>query len=296
MFGQKVFLHNGCLLFHAITVCASLISPLVRGRVVIGAPLLQIGNYQILEMMANQIYDFFAKNFMIRSMQKKFQPALWATFFTLLLFTVLVGLGTWQLKRLEWKTTLLAQISNQMQKPPVPLPETITNPAAWEYRRVTLAGHFLYNHEFLIKPRVLNGVNGYHMLVPFQRASGGVVIVNRGWISDEWMSRAVRPQGTVQVEGIVQLAHPTYFTPPNNPQKNDWYWADIKAMADAAKVKDPLPVIVNIAKKEPGIYPVGGRVEVNITNNHAQYALFWFTMALILQIIFFIRYWKPRTA
>jgi surfeit locus 1 family protein len=217
-------------------------------------------------------------------------------FLSLLIFTVLVGLGTWQVKRLAWKTALLTQMATQMQRTAVPLPETLDAPAAWEYRRVTLAGHFLYDHEFLIKPRTLDGVNGYHMLVPFQRLSGGVVMVNRGWISDALMPKASRPQGIQQIEGIVQLAHPGTFTPPNAPEKNDWYWSDIKAMAAAAQLKNVAPVIVNIAVREPGVYPAGGKVEINLRNDHLQYAIFWYTMALVLAVIFFIRYWKPVPA
>jgi len=225
---------------------------------------------------------------------RRFQPTFAAAFCSLLALTVLVGLGTWQMKRLEWKNALLAHIQVQMQKPPVPMPENIDK--SWEYRRVTLAGHFLYDHEFLIKPRTLDGVNGYHMLVPFQRVSGGTVMVNRGWISDDLMPKAFRPHGTIQLEGIVQQPHKTYFTPPNNPAKNDWYWPEIDAMAVSAKLQNVAPVLVAIARREPGVYPAGGKVEVNIRNDHQQYAIFWYILAVISQIIFFIRYWQPPSA
>lgn len=226
-------------------------------------------------------------------MKRKFQPTLGAIAFSLCILTVLMGLGTWHLKRLEWKTALLAQIESQMEKPPLPMPEKIDHPEQWEFRRVTLAGHFLYDDEFLVKPRTLDGVNGYHMIVPFQRASGGIVMVNRGWISDALMTEAHRPKGTLQLEGIIQQPHPSYFTPPNDPVKNDWYWADVQAMAVAAKLQTPAPVLVTMATKTPGVYPVGGKVEVNLRNNHKEYAIFWFIMALMSQIIFFISYRQP---
>lgn len=233
-------------------------------------------------------------------MERKFQMALAEKVFTLAMFAVLIGLGTWQVKRLQWKTALLAQIESQMQKPPVPLPETIENTAEWEYRRVTMVGHFIFEREFLVKPRTLDGVNGYHMVVPFNRLSGGIVMVNRGWISDALMSEAARPQGMQQIEGIVQKAHPTAFTPKNNPARNDWYWADVGAMAVAAKLPSPAPVIVAIATKERGVYPVGGKVQVNVRNDHLQYAIFWYTMAAVLLImslmrhfdISLIRFWR----
>ncbi len=229
-------------------------------------------------------------------MQGRFQPTRGATVASLLMFMVLIGLGAWQLQRLEWKTRLLAGIEAQMSRPPVPMPENMPDPKAWEYRRVTLAGTFLYNHEFLIKPRTLDGENGYHMYVPFRRASGGVVMVNRGWISDALMPKASRPQGLQQIEGIVQLPRHGTFTPPNAPAKNDWYWPELPAMAQAAKFDDLAPVIVTIAKRAPGVFPAGGKVGVNIRNDHEQYAIFWFTMALILQVIFIASSWKRKGA
>ncbi len=229
-------------------------------------------------------------------MSRKFQPTAAALLFSLLAFVLMMGLGVWQMKRLEWKTALLAGITTQMQKPPVPLPEKMDNPAAWEYRRVTMAGRFFHDHAFLVKPRTLDGVSGYHMLVPFQRLSGGVVMVNRGWITDALMSEADRPPGVVQIEGIVQLPHPTSFTPTNNPEKNDWYWPDAEAMAAAAKLKLATPAIVTIASKTLGVYPVGGKVTVNIRNDHRQYAIFWFVMAFLSQGVFFLSHWKRTTA
>jgi surfeit locus 1 family protein len=221
-------------------------------------------------------------------METKAPPSLAEKICTLVMFLTLIGLGTWQVQRLTWKTALLAQIQSQMQKPPVLMDEKI-DAAEWEWRRVLLAGHFLYDHEFLVKPRTLDGVNGYHMLVPFLRASGGIVMVDRGWISDELMPKANRPQGTIQLEGIAQQPHPGYFTPKNNPQKNDWYWPDVNAMAAAANLPPPAPVIVAIAARTPGVYPAGGKVQVNVRNDHLQYAIFWYTMAVILLGIFFVR-------
>ncbi len=187
------------------------------------------------------------------------------------------------MNRLAWKTALIDHITAQMAAKPVPLPEKIDHPEQWEFRRVSMAGKFLYRHEFLIKPRTLDGVNGYHMVVPFKRASGGIVFVNRGWISDDLMKKAVRPDGMVTVEGIVQVPHKSTFTPENDLLKNDWYWPDLNAMADASHFEeDVAPVIVNVAAKKEGLYPMGGQMRLDIPNDHKQYAIFWYVMALVL--------------
>lgn len=227
-------------------------------------------------------------------MSKNFQPPLSAVLLSLLVLVILVCLGAWQMQRLNWKTDLLARIQAQMLQPAALMPEEIDDASAWEYRRATVAGKFLYDHEFLVKPRTYDGKNGYHMLVPLMRASGGVVFVNRGWVSDASMSKVLRPNGFVQIEGIVQVPHATSYTPVNKPEINDWYWADLHAMSEKAALANVLPVVIHVAKKEPGVYPIADTVEVAIRNDHLQYAIFWFVMALVSQVIFIMRFWKKN--
>ncbi len=237
-------------------------------------------------LLAQKIYD--------REMKRRFKPPLAPTLVTLLMLTVMIGLGTWQLQRLAWKTQKLAQIESRMRMPAVPMPDTLDKPDDWEYRRVTLAGHFIHGHEFLVKPRTLDGVNGSHMLVPFERASGSIVMVNRGWISEALLPKASRPAGLIQIEGTVQKPRVSYFTPSNNPEKGLWYWADLPVMAATAKLAMSSPVLVQIVGRVQDVYPVGSAPDVNIRNNHKQYAIFWYTMALVLLFIFFIRYWNTN--
>jgi surfeit locus 1 family protein len=215
-------------------------------------------------------------------MPRTFQPRTGPSIIASCMLAVLLGLGVWQLERLAWKTDLLKSIHDRMAQKPVPLPEKIADPAAWEYRRVKMAGQYVSDREFLIQPRTLDGKAGYHMYVPFRRVSGGIVFVNRGWISDDLLGKAIRPRGMVAVEGIVQLPHKSAFTPDNNPEKGEWYWPDVEAMAAAAHVKNPAPVIVTVAARRPGVYPAGGQVRLDIPNDHKQYAIFWFTMAFVL--------------
>jgi surfeit locus 1 family protein len=128
-------------------------------------------------------------------------------------------------------------------------------------------------------------------VVPFVRASGGTVLVDRGWISDELMNKASRPDnGVMQVEGILRESEkPSRFTPENDPGKKDWFWIDTKGMAEAAGLEDVAPMVLYVADRKPGVYPAGGRVrEVDIPNDHKQYATFWFGMAFVLLIVWFL--------
>ena len=225
---------------------------------------------------------------------RKFHPTLLSSIITFALFAVMISLGVWQVHRLHWKEGLVAQIQDNMARKPVPMPEKIDNPADWQFRRVTLAGTFDYTHEMLVKPRTLDGQPGYDMVVPFVRASGGTVLVDRGWISDALMSKASRPDGAmIQVEGVLRAPEkPSAFTPDNNAAKHDWFWTDVNAMADANDLQDVAPMVLYVSAKTPGIYPMGGRVQgvqaEIMPRDHLQYAIFWFTMGFVLLGVWFL--------
>lgn len=224
---------------------------------------------------------------------RKFQPKPVPAAITALMVAVLLALGFWQLERMEWKEELLARIDSQMAAKPQPLPEAIEKPEEWEFRRVSVAGQYLYDREFLVGPRTLDGKNGFHMVVPFRRASGGVVLVNRGWITEELRKKADRPEGLVLVEGFLQVPKHNRFTPDNVPDKKQWYWIDTKAMAEAAKIDSVAGAIIVTPESPKGVYPAGGALNLDIPNDHRKYAYFWFSMALAAIVIFVLSGLQP---
>lgn len=97
-------------------------------------------------------------------------------------------LGTWQVRRLEWKTKLIASCESRLAYKPVPLPKSFTPEMCenWEYRRVILKGRFLHDEEMFVGPRVRNGQKGYILFTPFIRKdTGQKVLIERGWVSEE---------------------------------------------------------------------------------------------------------------
>ncbi|WP_293325031.1 SURF1 family cytochrome oxidase biogenesis protein, partial [Parvibaculum sp.] len=80
-----------------------------------------------------------------------FRPLLWPTVLTLVMLPILLGLGTWQVQRLHWKTDLIARMEARMAETPRPLPPR----KDWasldldnlEYRPFTVTGHFLNDRE-----------------------------------------------------------------------------------------------------------------------------------------------------
>ena len=92
------------------------------------------------------------------------------------------------------------------------------------------------------------------------------------------------------VEGIVRLQKPPgYFTPENEPAKNAWYFVDIGGMAKVAGMPLRSGYYIVASKLDlPGGLPKGGQWRLDIRNDHLQYALTWYSLALALLVIYIL--------
>lgn len=107
----------------------------------------------------------------------------------------------------------------------------------FSFRKVKLKGHWDAEHAMLLGPRVWDGTIGYHLVVPLIRSDGSTVLVDRGFVSKELADRAKSHIETNEVEilGMLRTSHVrNNFTPDNHPEKGEWYWADVPAMAEYA--------------------------------------------------------------
>jgi surfeit locus 1 family protein len=226
---------------------------------------------------------------------------------SLVALAVLLGLGTWQLQRRAWKDALIQQIEARAYGPPGEiLPESAWS--GWraeedEFRKVRLTGTILHQHEAPVHglaPAERGApVQGVYLFTPLQLASGGLVFVNRGFVPLELRDPATRPQsqptGEVTVTGIVRAGEErNWFTPNDDPAKNRWFARDPQAMAQARSLERVAPFYVEAdATPNPGGWPRGGQTRLNLPNNHLQYALTWYGIALTLIGVFAAFAW-PR--
>ena len=221
--------------------------------------------------------------------------------FTLIGIAILCGLGTWQLERKAWKEGLLAAIAERASSPPGDFPPQ----NAWaslsresdEYRHVRLAGRFRNDKEAhlqsnLVSERKDDGALGYDILTPLQMADGALVIVNRGFVPLDKKDASTRPEGQIEGEatitGLIRFPQPhPWFVPADDPAKNVWFSRDPAPIAKAYGLERVAPVIVDAdaADGKPGL-PLGGQTRIRLANDHLQYALTWFALALVLAGVF----------
>lgn len=234
----------------------------------------------------------------------RFRLSLWPTLFAIPAMAAMVGLGVWQLHRLEAKSVLLERIEAGLAAEPVRLPADIADPEDWDYRRAVVTGLLLHDRELFLASRSHRGRVGLHVVTPLRRtdagAAGPVVLVNRGWVPTERRDRASRtdglPEQPVTVSGILRRpAERGWMVPDNEPDANLWFWADLPAMAAAAGIAPAAPVILEAdGDAAGGALPIGGQTRLDIPNNHLQYAITWFAFAVILMVIY-VLYHRGRT-
>lgn len=239
-----------------------------------------------------------------------FRPTFWPTVIALPMLAVLVGLGIWQVERLQWKESLIRELTLRGSGPAIPLPTDDSIPVAdLMYRPVTVAGRYMDEAEMHLLNRVRKGVPGMHLVTPLERSDGGpTILVDRGWVPLDWSGTPAGGPADVTVTGIVRTPpEPSVFIPDNRPEKNEWYYLDPVAMAQnagvlpfsdyyvyaTAEAPAKLPTADGSAASEPD-YPVPNEWKVDLPNNHLSYAITWFALAGILAAIYLIYHSNQR--
>ncbi|MEO8714781.1 MAG: SURF1 family protein [Acetobacteraceae bacterium] len=202
---------------------------------------------------------------------------------------VLLGLGTWQVRRLAWKEAILAQIGAAESMAPVPLP---ANPSPFQKVRVT--GRFLPGADALygveVRDTPTGSVMGGQLLAPFA-ADGRVMLVDRGWVPTTATMTApvvASPGGEVTLVGYARPAeHPRLLLGASDDIAGRLFFTlDPERIATALGLKRVAPFTFVILGPAPADGPIPAEHLPRPVNNHLSYALTWYGLAAALAVIF----------
>lgn len=208
---------------------------------------------------------------------------------------VLIALGTWQLFRLGEKQALLAEISERSKAPPMSLNEVLMRRgegADIEFDAIKVRGVFDHASE-RHKLASFEGSPGWQIITPFRSDEGVVVLVDRGVVPADLKDAAKRNESPAPVElSAVVRAHSHergFFDPDNDADGNLWYWWDVPAMLSSVAIASDMKVAPFILQELPGgdpnRFPRPAGPEIQLRNNHLQYAITWFSFAATLLVI-----------
>lgn len=235
---------------------------------------------------------------MINSILIKILP----TLCLVLVFSLLLCLGFWQLNRAAYKTTLLQQWQQRQQQPPIAWSQQGDHTTVAEGTRLQVQGSVFSQQSLLLDNRVHQGQVGVDVISPLQLADGSLLLVNRGWIPWPWPRDAL--------PALANITEPVNWTvtvktvpKPFVLQADQYQPAHFPMLIQALPTQWPplwtqpvQPIYVRLQPDQPHGFV---RDWVNNTISparHQAYAIQWFALAGCAVLIFIRaqRHFKQR--
>jgi cytochrome oxidase assembly protein ShyY1 len=219
---------------------------------------------------------------------------------TLAGLALFIGLGTWQLNRKAWKEALIDTLSYQLSASPIDLPP----PGKWhswtadnsEFTRVRFRAEFAGAPDALVfssGSQIRDDAKGlgYFVFSPAKLPNGQQVVVNRGFVPSKSYPAA---SGVQEIVGVIRFPEsPSWFVADHDAAGEVWTVRDPRAMA---KFKGWGPVAPFYIEQEspvpPGGLPHPAPLRVQLRNEHLQYAITWYGLAVVVVVMFVI--WLTR--
>lgn len=223
----------------------------------------------------------------------------------LVMVSVLVSLGVWQLRRKDEKHALIAALTERLAKVPVALPSA----AAWptlssardEFSRVKFSATFearpdamVYSSGSAVRDDVTGP--GTWAFMPARLADGRSVVINAGFVQNTMQDRAQQDRAVtqlvtgapVELTGYLRFPEePGTFTPKEDSGKRLWFVRNHQSMAQVLGWGEVAPFYVDLESPQPASgTPKPGPLHVQLKDNHLQYAITWFGLALVVAAAF----------
>jgi surfeit locus 1 family protein len=215
------------------------------------------------------------------------------TIFALLLGLVgtgtLVGLGVWQLQRLEWKEGIIAGASAMIAADPIPLP-AVPDPSQDRYRAVSVSGSFT-GEEAHVLTSTREAGPGFLVIAAYTTQDGRRILIDRGFVPETGKA-TLRPPRPQAVTGNLNWPDDvTSSTPGYDADRKIWYGRDVTGISTLLGTE---PVLV-IARSDTGDgispRPV---TTAGFRNDHWQYAVTWFSLAVAWAGMTVFLLWRIR--
>jgi surfeit locus 1 family protein len=228
--------------------------------------------------------------------------------FTVLILALLLGLGVWQLQRRVQKHALIAALTERLAASPDALPPveqwSALTSAGDEFRRVSFSATYapapdamVYSSGSAVRTDISGP--GTWAFMPARLSGGETVVVNAGFVQNTMQDRALEDRA---VTGLITGAPMTLtgylrfpesagiLTPQENLANRLWFTRDHIAMAqkigwDQAGRIAPFYIDLESPVPSNGI-PKPGPLEVQLRDDHLQYAITWFGLAGAVMIAF----------
>ena len=209
-------------------------------------------------------------------MKHKFLFSVFIIFFIL----VFIGLGTWQIIRLNWKNNLILEIENSLKNPPVELAQSNKE----NFLKIKTSGSIDFDKQIYLYNLNESGTPGFEVINPITIRDENFLI-NRGWIPFEKKgTQEINVFDQKNIIGTLKLqGRKNIFKPDNDLDENYWFSLnreDILKFTGKNFSKYIIYLDGNYQLPRPK------KITANISNNHQKYAITWFSLALSILLLY----------
>ena len=209
-------------------------------------------------------------------MKHKFLFSVFIIFFIF----VFIGLGTWQIIRLNWKNNLILEIENSLKNPPVELAQSKKE----NFLKIKTSGSIDFDKQIYLYNLNESGTPGFEVINPIMIEDENFLI-NRGWIPFEKKgTQEINVFDQKNIIGTLKLqGRKNIFKPDNDLDENYWFSLnreDILKFTGKNFSKYIIYLDGNYQLPRPK------KITANISNNHQKYAITWFSLALSILLLY----------
>ncbi len=172
----------------------------------------------------------------------QFRPPWWAILGTVIGCAITVRLGLWQWHRGVAREALDAQYLSAEAAAPIALKVDSPVPKGADARLATVNGRYDGSRQLLLDNQVHDRMPGYHVLTPIRLASGGIALINRGWVAQNpdrsQFPPLPVPDADVEITGLWRsLPQPALRLEIDNCAAADALWPRIVGYPTAADLR-----------------------------------------------------------
>lgn len=246
-----------------------------------------------------------AKEFIVQAITHLTNPRwMLAHAVVLLALATLISFGRWQLNRLEQRQDHNATVMTALARPVASLGASTIDPDDFTFQRVQITGEFDNQASIIIRNQQFQNQSGVDLVVPLKIENSDVaVLVNRGWIPRRNVDPSLESRQIYAVDGLVEIEgiayhsqeRPNRFAPLDPPlmegetRRDAWFRINIPRIQE--QVDYPLlPIYIEqlptstVNINNP---PVADTIASLDDGPHFNYAIQWFSFALILAVTYF---------
>lgn len=228
------------------------------------------------------------------------RPGVFAVGLTVFGVVIFCALGAWQLKRADYKETVLARFHQAATAPLVSLADARQDRAPDAYPHVRVTGRLQGGRVYLLDDQMRSGRLGVMVFVPFMpEASTRILLVNLGFLAKMGADSTTLPdlppipEQPVTVTGIYAPAPLPGLKLGGNPLVREKTWPKLVTWIDPRAIGADLHASVypHVLLTDPdphSAYIRSWTANVMLPARHRAYALQWFSFAIAAIVMFFV--------